>query len=1182
MRRHSEREAHRFTPQVVNSLLLEAEEEAWGPSSQGRSSGAATGSSQDFIARLHEFISDFSLKPKIVGTLADLGKIVNHVLQFCLMDEGCRSRSTAGKRDLYPLPVSACSELLPGKCEFFKATTMGLNSLNGTPDSESARGNPTSLRAMKRLSAILEGSEILDQPIPDLDFGEYMKTRKIDYHGEEVKTARKMTWRSISPSLPKEVGQLKLRDFCTDGVLHFVDNFTDFLIPEEEQTIMKTPRVMVDDGEWHEVARGLLDSGLCVTLKESQLYCCKGKCLFNGMFSVGKGEFIEDVETCRLIMNLRPLNAISRALTGDTCTLPSATSLGCLWLDEEETLLTCSEDIRCFFYLFEVPEAWISFLGFGRELPRELVPPNFGEERAFLCARVLPMGYLNSVGIAQHIHRNVVRSAMGSLASPLGGEAELRRDRPFSHSHNLFRVYLDNYDQLMKVDKRTALLLQGQPSEVILGLREAYLDEGLPRHPKKAVESQPCAEVQGAWVNGDKGVASAKPGKIARYVVLALELILRGRASQKELQVVGGGLVYISMFRRPLLCGLNQIWGMITEMETLPSGSRKALKREVVCELARFISLVPLAFMNFRLDFDGQVSASDASTSGGGICISRGLTPYGEAASKSHVRGDVPEEHDFCQVLSIGLFDGIAALKVALDVLGLPLAGHVSVEKSPEASRVVEAFFPDTVFVDNVEDVDLKMCQDWSLRFTGVGIIVIGAGPPCQGVSGLNWDRKGALRDERSSLFHHVPRIVELCKRAFPWAQVHSLAESVASMDATDCETMNHGFDLLPWYIDCDGISPCHRPRLYWVSWELLPGEGVQILEGSDGRLPIQGEVQLKAEFQVKNFLEHGCYRTSDQALPTFTTSRPSEHPLRRPAGIKQCKEHELKRWADDLHRFPPYQYRDENCITTPSGEVRPPSIVEREAMMGFPANYTKQCMSKRFQNTDSHRDSRLTLLGNSWSVPVIAWLLSCLFQLLGVLNPLSLQGIVNRLVPGGGVQLASLLLRPPLGHSTKTLKSSSLLVKKLCGLVSLKGEDILLQSGSDPPVKYHRLRHSIPARLWRWRVVSGWKWTGDPEHINVLELRSVLTTVRWRVEQLRQFDLRCIHLVDSLVVLHSLTRGRSSSRKMRRTMMRICSYLLASGLQPLWGYVATDQNPADRPSRRFVKKRWVKRRWKF
>ena len=164
------------------------------------------------------------------------------------------------------------------------------------------------------------------------------------------------------------------------------------------------------------------------------------------------------------------------------------------------------------------------------------------------------------------------------------------------------------------------------------------------------------------------------------------------------------------------------------------------------------------------------------------------------------------------------------------------------------------------------------------------------------------------------------------------------------------------------------------------------------------------------------------------------------------------------------------------------------------------------------------------------------------------------------------------------MNWSTATQDCSSLLVKKLCGLVSLKGEDILLQSQTDAPVRYHRLRMSLPSKLWRWKTVSGWTWTDRSEHINVLELRATLTAIRWRVERLKQLDLRCLHLVDSLVVLHSLSRGRSSSRKMRRTLMRLNAYLLVSGLRPLWAYVDTGQNPADRPSRRGVKQRWAKK----
>ena len=264
--------------------------------------------------------------------------------------------------------------------------------------------------------------------------------------------------------------------------------------------------------------------------------------------------------------------------------------------------------------------------------------------------------------------------------------------------------------------------------------------------------------------------------------------------------------------------------------------------------------------------------------------------------------------------------------------------------------------------------------------------------------------------------------------------------------------------------------------------------------------------------------------------------------------------------------------------MVSSKGDLRPPSVLEREAILGFPIGYTRQCMPKAHHGQTVHRDCRLTLLGNSWSVPIITWLLHSLFHFLGFVDALSVQEIVNRLSPGQSTTLQGLLVRPPMTWTTSTQDCSAVLVRKLCGLVSIKGEDILLQHHTDVPVRYHRLRMSIPSKLWRWRTGSGWTWSDSSEHINVLELRAVLTTIKWRVERLHQFDLRCVHLVDSLVVLHSLSRGRSSSRKMRRTLMRLNAYLLVSGLRPLWAYVDTGQNPADRPSRRGVRKRWLKR----
>jgi len=247
--------------------------------------------------------------------------------------------------------------------------------------------------------------------------------------------------------------------------------------------------------------------------------------------------------------------------------------------------------------------------------------------------------------------------------------------------------------------------------------------------------------------------------------------------------------------------------------------------------------------------------------------------------------------------------------------------------------------------------------------------------------------------------------------------------------------------------------------------------------------------------------------------------------------------------------------------------------------MMGFPVGYTAGCVAKQLRGSQQQQDIRHTLLGNSLSVPVIAWLLSQLFSRLGLCPRYGPQEVMDLFTPSGLVYMQARLWRRPLRPLRGPCKDGGgqPLVEKLCNMISIKGEDILLTTPSSQLTKYHRLRASVPARLWRWRVVTGWKWRGGHEHINSLELRAVLTSLRWRLEHQGHAGCRFVHLTDSLVVLHCLSRGRSSSRKLRSCLSRINALLLCTGTQALWGYVHTEQNPADAPSR------WGKRvRTKF
>lgn len=339
-----------------------------------------------------------------------------------------------------------------------------------------------------------------------------------------------------------------------------------------------------------------------------------------------------------------------------------------------------------------------------------------------------------------------------------------------------------------------------------------------------------------------------------------------------------------------------------------------------------------------------------------------------------------------------------------------------------------------------------------------------------------------------------------------------------------------------------------------------------------------RAKVELKCELDPSRFLEPGWTRTQSGALPTFTTARPMAKPGYKPAGLHSLNSTERQAWEADWHRYPPYQYKWGHLLQNKFGQTRLPSCTEKEVILGFPKGYTRQCLPKAQQDTQQHRDCRATLLGNSWNVSIVAWLLSQLGSVLGLNEVMSPDQVVTRTSPGPNHTFQGFLSRPLMtARRPKVCRvNEKLLVRKLLTMVSVKGEDLLLQPSSEDLVRYQRMRTAVPSKLWKWRTIAGWRWTGTPEHINVLELRAAFTAVKWRIEKQQCLKTKFVRLLDSMVCLHALSRGRSSSRKMKRTHMRLNALLLATQTQVVWAYVHTKDNPADAPSRRPRKRAWV------
>ncbi|MDR3549716.1 MAG: hypothetical protein P4M11_15830, partial [Candidatus Pacebacteria bacterium] len=99
------------------------------------------------------------------------------------------------------------------------------------------------------------------------------------------------------------------------------------------------------------------------------------------------------------------------------------------------------------------------------------------------------------------------------------------------------------------------------------------------------------------------------------------------------------------------------------------------------------------------------------------------------------------------------------------------------------------------------------------------------------------------------------------------------------------------------------------------------------------------------------------------------------------------------------------------------------------------------------------------------------------------------------------------------------------------------------------------------------WSVIISKRWL-KPEHINALEMRSVLLALHWVLSHRSSVSSRVLLLIDSLVSHGVLWKGRCSSIPLLFIARKLSALLLASGivLSPAW--IPSALNPADAPSR--------------
>lgn len=1005
------------------------------------------------------------------------------------------------------------------------------------------------------------------------DFHELVKSKTIDYNGEECGHALPLILGELKPGLPPlgVAGTLEAHAVAGPDVQRWLEDPSKALKPIAEwPLVVPQAKINATRQEWEKLCGVLFGLGIICPIDDSDIFEVNGEKVLNGAFAVPKkgAPAPGQSRVTRLIMNLVPANSYQKLMPGDLNTLASSPSWTSIVLKDNEVLLWSSDDQRGAFYAWRLPAAWRRFMAFKWRVPGSLVGLT-SNAMTYVAASVIPMGWINAVSLFQHLHRQ-----LGLQKEPFGAnlpeDREWRRDRPIPISGQQqdtywFQYYLDDFDAPEAVPAECWEQYKGTLSGVQQRQREAYARAGVSIAEGKSQCREPLVVRMGAEVDGLLGVVGMPRDKVLELLWFSLWLLRQSKPSMKALLMVLGRMVRCFEFRRPLMSLLGNCWPKVHPSVRAP------LHAGMVSSIMKACVMTVMAVADLRLKVDGAVTASDASTLGGGMCISGELTEEGKTMldflhspgyqlSRGAVftaAGAMPRPlNSGPRIFVLSLFDGIAAVMCALSRLPCAVIGFAASEIDKDCRRLVRRRWPGVIELGSVTTIDGKVI-DALVQSLGykVDLVLIPAGSPCQDLSSLLSGGQG-LQGKRSKLFYEIPRIVDLCKERFSCV-VHFFVENVFSMTEASRKEFSAVLGVEPVLVEASYFTWCRRPRLFWASWAIVAFEGENLIDKGDYQQWTFPDLRPEAE----SWVDEGCFRMGSDLLPTLTRALPRNSPPKDPAGLAHASLEAKARWTEDRFRFQVYHYETHHLIQEPSGTLRTPSLPEREILMGFDPGYLSKALPPKLSVSEKF-NMGACMIGNTFCVHVITMLCHSLLAAMGatLISREYKNLLKTQEAPAGWTSY------PQFDQQTKPNLQSQHFVQEILRCADKAGSDVRLDVGI--PFRFKAFpRAGIKASYFRWKIVHGYKWKHSA-HINCLELQAVINSIQWRLRRLKGQDRRVLHLVDSQVVASVIAKGRSSSYRLRKSLCKLNALLIAGGLSLVVSYVHTTDNPSDIPSR--------------
>ena len=335
-----------------------------------------------------------------------------------------------------------------------------------------------------------------------------------------------------------------------------------------------------------------------------------------GLFAVPKDEQFD-----RLILNPQVANSRMKSFSHYTKELAPGSMFSLIWLPQGNLLRISADDLAEMYYTIKVPEARAKRNSIGCVFSADELQsfncfdPTKHVGRCVVALNALAMGDSWAVEFAQQSHHNVLRCLAGSMLE----HERVAYRKAFPRSSFLEWLSIDDHIGVQVVSDQQFKNQEPLRDTVVFArAEEAYKQVGLVQHPRKKQRGVTSGIFLGAEIDGRLGLVSAPRHRIGALMLCTIVIARKGFTSPRILSSVLGSWIHVLMFRRPILSILSHVF---SEGQQVKQDTIFELSREARNELWAVSLLGPVCISDLRVDIAPFIYCTDASPSGGGICV---------------------------------------------------------------------------------------------------------------------------------------------------------------------------------------------------------------------------------------------------------------------------------------------------------------------------------------------------------------------------------------------------------------------------------------------------------------------------------------------------------------------------------------------------------------------------------